>query len=166
MESPVVRALAVRSMLPGRSGKSGQTVSKGINVGGDFIGNGSPIVKKLELLVQPEFRNRTLLLDHFAKHSKGILNKRNNAGVLKDVKVNPRGIDLPEYTTLNAYETAAKQMWSRNASINLLEKTLSNGDRIRWDRVNQTFGVLSKDGYIRTFFRPTNGYQTFVDAIR
>ena len=42
-------------------------------------------------------------------------------------------------------------------SDDALRKTESDGDLLFYDVANNTFGVLSQDGYIRTCFKPDDG---------
>lgn len=113
----------------------------------------------------PQFRNGRLLADHYAKHARGVVVKRNNSGVIKKELAKPGGPDLPEFKSLAEYRTAAQQMWTRSPGGSIVERTLGNGDRVRWNWDDGTFGVLSKDGYIRTFFRPDKGYDYFLEAL-
>ncbi len=102
------------------------------------------------------------MADHYAKHVKGVIIKRNKAGAIVKEIAKPGGADLPGIGSLAEYKAAASQLWTRSPGGSIVERTLSNGDRIRWNFENSTFGVLSKDGVIRTFFRPDRGYDYFL----
>jgi hypothetical protein len=113
----------------------------------------------------PQFRTGQLLADHYAKHVKGLIVKRDGSGMIVELQEKLGGPDLPEFNSLEEYRTAAGQMWARDG-VSIVERSLSNGDKVRFDTVDGTFGVLSRDGYIRTFVRPDKGYEYFLYAIR
>ncbi|MBP3950318.1 SAR2788 family putative toxin [Bacillus suaedae] len=46
-------------------------------------------------------------------------------------------------------------------SKNVLSKKRSNGDRVFYDKSKNEFAVLSKDGIIRTFFKPKDGIKYY-----
>lgn len=43
----------------------------------------------------------------------------------------------------------------------MLVKTRSNGDRIFYNQATNEFGVVTKDGVIRTYFKPADGIDYF-----
>ncbi len=56
--------------------------------------------------------------------------------------------------TKEAYLKLANALF---VSEEALRKTESDGDLLFYDVQSNTFGVLSQDGYIRTFFKPDDG---------
>jgi filamentous hemagglutinin len=45
----------------------------------------------------------------------------------------------------------------------VLEKVKTNGDVIRYDPVTDEFGVKTRGGFVRTYFRPQQG-RSYFDA--
>jgi RHS repeat-associated protein len=116
-----------------------------------------------ELITVPGFRNGQLLAEHYAKHARGVIWNRDKSGMLKEI-AKPGGPDMPEFASLADYKAAAQRMWTQRWGGDIIEHTNANGERLRWNAADKTFGVLSKDGYIRTFFRPDRGYDHFLEA--
>jgi len=70
---------------------------------------------------------------------------------------------MPEIKNFDDYMAKARQMWTRNTSSTLAEKT-SGTDRVRYDTQTGYFSVLSQDGIIRTLYRPDgDGWTYFLD---
>ncbi|HEV2288629.1 MAG TPA: RHS repeat-associated core domain-containing protein [Candidatus Acidoferrales bacterium] len=59
------------------------------------------------------------------------------------------------------YEALAKDFLSGPKLEGVLEKVRPNGDILRYNPATNEFGVISKSGAIRTFFKPTNGLAYF-----
>ena len=58
------------------------------------------------------------------------------------------------------------QSWFDNPTSTTLSRTRTNGDVVRFDPATDYFGVMTKDGTPRTFFRPDpaqHGYPTNLD---
>jgi len=56
--------------------------------------------------------------------------------------------------TATQYEQQASAFLKGSKSASVLEKIRPNGDVVRYDPATQEFGVISKDGVIRTYFKP------------
>ena len=77
------------------------------------------------------FRNQDLFNEHFNKH----------------------GHEFGDISQAEYLKIANRLFASQDA----LRKTESDGDLLFYDEGSNTFGVLSKDGYIRTCFKPDDG---------
>nr|MBA5584998.1 hypothetical protein [Anaerobacillus isosaccharinicus]QOY38473.1 hypothetical protein AWH56_002955 [Anaerobacillus isosaccharinicus] len=62
--------------------------------------------------------------------------------------------------TKNQYLTRAQNLIGSD-SKNVLSKKRSNGDRVFYNTSNNEFAVLGKDGYIKTFFKPKDGFRYY-----
>ena len=51
-----------------------------------------------------------------------------------------------------------------SSSKDVLTTVRANGDKIFYNTKTNEFAVLSKDGLIRTFFKPTTGMVYFMDS--
>ncbi len=69
--------------------------------------------------------------------------------------------------TQKEYINAARSFLNRNADgVTILEKFRANGDRILFNSTTNEFGVVTSNGYIRTYFIPdpaTHGFPTNLD---
>lgn len=54
-----------------------------------------------------------------------------------------------------------KRLIRLKQSENILVKFRSNGDKIIYNKLTNEFAVTSKEGYIRTYFKPKNGIKYF-----
>jgi pyocin large subunit-like protein len=77
------------------------------------------------------FRTTADLMDHFQKHRHEF-----------------------SFATAREYEAAAIALFAANTSPTLVECTRSSHDVLRFDMLNDFFGVLSPDAFVRTFYRP------------
>ena len=77
------------------------------------------------------FRNQDLFTEHFNKH----------------------GHEFGDISQAEYLKIANRLFASQDA----LRKTESDGDLLFYEAASNTFGVLSKDGYIRTCFKPDDG---------
>ncbi|MBO4375467.1 MAG: hypothetical protein J5829_10210 [Lachnospiraceae bacterium] len=82
------------------------------------------------------FRTPELLLSHFTKH----------------------GIDMG-FTTPEAYEAAASRVVTNPAALHKTEA--EDGDDVYYIENTNEFVVVSRDGFIRTYFNPDNGKRYF-----
>lgn len=83
------------------------------------------------------FRNSELLDSHYTKHGQEFGN------ITKDQYLNQAN---------NLFGTSGK---------NILTKTRANGDVVFYNTTTNEFGVKSSDGFIRTYFKPTDGIDYF-----
>jgi pyocin large subunit-like protein len=84
------------------------------------------------------FANHAVLLDHFRRH-----------GARLGMK------------TFGEYETKAIRFLSQPLPPGVLEKMRTYGDTIRYDPVEDIFGILTVNGTIRTFCRPDPQFHGF-----
>ena len=82
------------------------------------------------------FRNEHLLKDHFSRHGMAM------------------GFSSPK-----DYETAAREVVKNPAALHKIQK--KDGDDGYFLEAGNDFVVVSRDGYIRTYFRPDNGKKYF-----
>lgn len=82
------------------------------------------------------FRNKGLLKDHFEKH----------------------GAEFP-YETKEDYVTGANIMLANPNKLHKIEK--EDGDDVYYLEETNEFIIVSKDGYIRTYFKPSRGIKYF-----
>jgi len=112
----------------------------------------------------PQFASEQLLKDHYAKHVYGVVIQRSRSGGIQKTFAKSGGPDLPGFSSLADYKAAAQQLWTRSPGGSIVERTVTNGNRLRWNWDDSTFGVLSPDGVIRTYFRPDKEYLYFLKA--
>jgi len=72
---------------------------------------------------------------------------------LFDQHYNKHGREFGEISQ-EAYLRLANVLFNSDVA---LKKTEADGDALFYDEASNTFGVLSQDGYIRTFFKPDDG---------
>jgi filamentous hemagglutinin len=78
---------------------------------------------------------------------------------------NRHGSDFGARTAAE-YEAQASRFLSGPRSSRVLESVRTNGDIVRYDPVTEEFGVLRKDGTIRTYYKPdpsVHGYPSNLD---
>jgi len=90
------------------------------------------------------FASKTLLNKHFIKHADEFAGKFRNA---------------------DEYLKGAQNFFKRK-SDEIVQYTRKNGDVVRYDTKNNTFGVASKDGTIKTFFKPDDGFDYLKNQIK
>jgi hypothetical protein len=91
------------------------------------------------------FSNQTLLEEHFKKHNEEF---------------------APPFATQEAYEQAGNKFMSDKPLAGVLQKVRPNGDIVRYNPSTEEFGILRKDGILRTYFIPDpakHGYPTNLD---
>ena len=90
--------------------------------------------------VEYKFRNKQYLSEHFSKHG-------------------------GEFTKDFGYKTAAEYEKGASDVINdpdaLFKYEADDGDGVYYLEATNEFVILSKDGYIRTYFRPSKGKEYF-----
>lgn len=84
----------------------------------------------------PHFRNEERLKEHYEKH----------------------GIEMG-FATPAEYEAAAAAVVNSPDALNKLEK--EDGDDVYYIESTNEFVIVSTDGYIRTYYHPTNGKEYF-----
>ena len=89
-----------------------------------------------EVDITYEFRNKTLWIEHFEKH----------------------GEEFP-YETKEEYLMGANIMLSNPNKLHKLEK--EDGDDVYYLEETNEFIIVSKDGYLRTYFKPSKGKKYF-----
>lgn len=99
---------------------------------------GYPVVD--DSYVEYHFRNMKTLNQHFEKHG----------AEFKD--------DF-DYDTAEKYETGASDVINNPDALFKYEK--EDGDGVYYIEATNEFVILSKDGYIRTYFRPEKGKKYF-----
>ncbi|MGA2251883.1 hypothetical protein [Terracidiphilus sp.] len=52
------------------------------------------------------------------------------------------------------YEAQADEFLSKPKSADMMECFRSKGDMVRFDKITLEYGVISKDGIIRTYYKP------------
>lgn len=82
------------------------------------------------------FRNEKLLKEHYEKH----------------------GIEMG-FDSIESYEAAANEIINHPDTLHKIEK--EDGDDVYYLEENNGFVVVSVDGYIRTFFYPSDGLDYF-----
>jgi hypothetical protein len=100
----------------------------------------SKLLKAPVKIFVSNFADAQKLLSHFTKHAAGFGGK---------------------FLTKEAYANGAKNFFARAADNNILQYTRKGGDIVRYDIVNNVIGVCSKDGILRTFFKPSDGVNKF-----
>lgn len=83
-----------------------------------------------------KFRNKSLLKEHFKKH----------------------GAEFP-YETKEEYVEGANKMLANPNKLHKIEK--EDGDDVYYLEETNEFIIVSTDGYIRTYFKPTKGKKYF-----
>ncbi|MEX5533295.1 RHS repeat-associated core domain-containing protein, partial [Pseudomonas syringae] len=123
------------------TGEVGPNTAKGV----DVVASQGP--KGLQLL--PDFSNRRKAFEHYAKHSQGVI-----LGGKGKATAKPDGADVPEFTSLDSYVSAARSFWSPAARGGVLQGTRADGSMLRLEPSTGYFGVM-RGGKINTFFRPS-----------
>ncbi|MBQ7934354.1 MAG: hypothetical protein IJ327_06185 [Lachnospiraceae bacterium] len=108
-----------------------------VNQGGEIVSNSSsPVVESIfEQEAESQtyfFRSESLLQSHYEKH----------------------GIDMG-FASAQEYETAAAAVISHPDVLHKIEA--EDGDDVYYVEATNEFVVVSKDGYIRTYFNPGGG---------
>jgi pyocin large subunit-like protein len=91
--------------------------------------------------VEYHFRSKKLLNEHFAKHG-------------------PEFAEDFDYKTASDYEKGASDVINNSEALHKTEA--EDGDGVYYIEATNEFVILSKDGYIRTYFRP-NGGKSYYD---
>jgi len=111
----------------------------------DWVYYGMPEGNFIDNPRQPSatFGSQEKLIDHFKRHGSDF------------------GAKSPA-----EYEQQASAFLTGPLPTGAFEKTRPNGDLVRYNPATEEFGVLSKDGVIRTYFKPDpaiHGYPTNLD---
>ncbi len=110
-------------------------VSQDISTNPDDLIDDNPVVSDvISETTQSDhtFRNEKLLNDHFAKHNEDF-----------------------DYETVEEYVQGANRVISNPDSLHKTEA--EDGDDVYYLEETNEFVVVSTDGYIRTYFKPTRG---------
>jgi RHS repeat-associated protein len=70
------------------------------------------------------------------------------------------------HATAASYQAAADRFMMGNRGTGILEKVRPNGDVVRFNPATNEFGVLTKDGVLRTYYKPdpaVHGWPTNLD---
>jgi RHS repeat-associated protein len=123
------------------------------------VGLPPPKSDALATLPRARFASRKLEIEHGAKHGAGVIVKN---------PANPRpksgGADVPEGRTISQYRTIARYFFSGHPEG--VEDVLISGEHLRYDPKTGYFGILSKEGNVRTLFRPDRGRDYFVEEVQ
>jgi filamentous hemagglutinin len=57
----------------------------------------------------------------------------------------------------DSYLSAAEGFMNKNPSASILEKVRADGDRVRFDRSTNEFGIVTPGGVLRTYYKPVSG---------
>lgn len=129
-----VGGVAIDLLLPGGGyGKIGKTALKSLSKLPRF----DALKRSTKISNTKGFGNKNLLADHFKRHGKEFNAK-----------------------TEQEYVSTAKSFFEATGD-NYLQYTRKNGDIVKYNTSNNTFGVVSKDGTIRTLFKPKEGMKYF-----
>ncbi len=60
------------------------------------------------------------------------------------------------------YLSRAQQLLNSKSCGDILTKIRSNGDILFYNKATNEFAIKSSEGYIRTFFKPSNGLDYFL----
>jgi RHS repeat-associated protein len=127
-----------------------------------------PAEKQDALATVPKFASRKLEIEHGAKHGAGVIVKNPAKPVpkikLKDLKPGQLQPDVPEGRPISEYSKLARFFFSGRPEG--VEDALVKGQLYRYDKKTGFFGILSPQGIVRTLFRPDNGREYFVEAVR
>lgn len=99
---------------------------------------GYPVVD--DSYVEYHFRSKKLLNEHYEKHGAEFNGDFN-------------------YDTAEKYESGASDVVNNSEALFKYEK--EDGDGVYYLEATNEFVILSKDGYIRTYFRPNSGKKYF-----
>lgn len=86
--------------------------------------------------IEYKFRNKKLLNSHFEKHGEEM-----------------------GFETAAEYEAAASAVVNNPEALHKIEK--EDGDDVYYVEATNEFVIVSKDGYIRTYFNPSDGIKYF-----
>lgn len=114
--------------------------SKGLNLDGETNsvndGYNAGITATVDNEIQYQFRNNQLLKEHFEKH----------------------GAEFP-YDTKEEYLNGANEMLKNPNKLHKTEK--EDGDDVYYLEETNEFIIVSTDGYLRTYFKPSKGKKYF-----
>ncbi|WP_165547438.1 RHS repeat-associated core domain-containing protein [Kribbella sindirgiensis] len=114
-----------------------------------------------ELIRVADFANDRAAFSHYAKHVKGIKLGSKGSATLKN-----GGPDVPEVLDYQTYRRRARLFMGGGAQPGTIEGVRSSdGAVIRLDPSTGYFGVRSRDGIIRTFFRPDDPTTYFLEQL-
>lgn len=139
----VVLIIAIISMVPNftkKSGNAGTFETKGYaeSTDGNIINSSENVDEsttssdKQNVAVNVRFRNNTLLQQHYDKHGKSM-----------------------GFSSAVEYEIAAAKVVSNPKALHKTEA--EDGDDVYYLKETNEFVVVSTDGYIRTYFKPSDG---------
>ncbi len=111
---------------------AGGTVSSSENTADSKEAGSTASGDKQNTTVKVRFRNNKLLQQHYDKHGKGM-----------------------GFASAVEYEKAAAAVVSNSKALH--KKEAEDGDDIYYIKDTNEFVVVSKDGYIRTYFKPDDG---------
>jgi hypothetical protein len=113
----------------------------------------------------PDFADTHAAFRHYSKHVRGV-DLSNPA----KPKAKMGGADMPEYHSFGEYRDAARSFHSGAPSPGVLEAVRAKtGDFVRFEPATGRFGVRTRSGLIRTYFRPDGSaadqMQYFLDQV-
>jgi hypothetical protein len=122
-------------------------------------GREPPIPPKHDALATvPKFASRKLEIEHGAKHGAGVI-------VKNPAEPRPKegGADMPEGKPISEYAKLARFFFSGHPGG--VEQALINGELLRYDPKTGLFGIKSKEGIVRTVFRPKTGREYYLSDV-
>lgn len=135
----LIAAIIIFPDLTKKSGIAGVLETKGYteNTAGEGINSAesaddSTSSDKQNVAVKVRFRNNTLLQQHYDKHGKDM-----------------------GFASAVEYEIAAAAVVSNPKALHKIEA--EDGDDVYYIEGSNEFVIMSKDGYIRTYFNPSDG---------
>jgi RHS repeat-associated protein len=97
----------------------------------------------------PDFASTAKAFEHYAKHARGVVLKPRGVA-----KAKSGGADVGEFRSFSHYRAEARRFLGDTPGAGVLQRTRPGGDILRVDPATGYFGVRTRDGVIRTFFRP------------
>lgn len=113
-----------------------ETKKDTVDINGSVDEDATEFTDENQVDIKYEFRNNTLWKEHFEKH----------------------GEEFP-YETKEEYLQGANIMLENPNKLHKLEK--EDGDDVYYLEETNEFIIVSKDGYLRTYFKPSKGKKYF-----
>jgi hypothetical protein len=121
-------------------GAKGEMTSAGISGIAIFL----PAISGSEIRAVKGFASETKLTDHFTKHAKEFGNQFKDAG---------------EYLK-------GAQNFFKNVTDDVIQYTRKNGDVVQYNAKTNEFGSVTKNGTIRTYFKPEEDKKYFTEQLK
>jgi RHS repeat-associated protein len=151
-------AAVVPVIAGGVFGKLGRSADEALELGA-AVSKSAPQPSALVRVV--DFADTGKAFEHYAKHVKGVVLGPNGSAVATEA-----GADLAQLSTFGEYRAAARSFMNGPPGEGVLQGLRSNGDIVRLDPKTGDFGLLSREGTIRTFFRPDDPVKYFYEQFK